>query len=123
MQQTKRIPDGTVCGEIPLEAAKAYPLKLWTGTGLYPRIAYADLNTHREHNTLTVKLLPDGGKTAPHPQVVFFVKGPYHVEEISYAQSNVWDWTTWLETHVDARNLKKMIDALIKIELRLEAQS
>jgi hypothetical protein len=121
MQQQKRIPEGTIYGEIPLEAAKAYPLKLWTGTGLYPRIAYADFNTHHEKNILSVKLLPDGGKTAPHPQIVFFVKGPYHVETLSYFKSNVWDWTTWQEYHLDARQLKHLIDAVIKAEIALEA--
>jgi len=121
MQSLKRIPNGTVFGEVPLEAAKAYPTRIWEGTGIAPRIAYADQNTHREHNTLNVKLLPDGGKTAPHPQVVFFVNGPYHVESLGYARSNAWDWTTWMEFHLDARELKRLIDAAIKAEIALEA--
>ena len=121
MQSLKRIPNGTIFGEIPLEAAKSFAVKLWQGTGLEPRIAYADWNTHREANTLSIKLLPDGAKTAPHPQVVFFVNGEYHVETLSYFKSNVWNWTTWAEMHLDARNLKKIIDALIRAELTLEA--
>ena len=119
----KRIPEGTVTGEIPLEAAKAYPTRIWTGTGTEPRIAYADLNTHGERNTLSVKLLPDGGKTAPHPQIVLFVNGPYHVEELGYARSDAWRWTTWMEVHLDAQDLDKMIDALIRAKLKLEAVS
>ena len=97
MQQSKRIPDGTIYGEIPLEAAKSFAINLWQGTGLCPRIAYADLNTHRERNTLSVKFLPDGAKTAPHPQIVFFVKGPYHVEKwLGYgAGSDPFQWSTW----------------------------
>jgi hypothetical protein len=116
MQQPKRIPVGTIHGTIPLEAAKAYPIRIWNGTGVPPRIAYADLNTHRETNTLSVKFLPDGGKTAPHPQVVLFVNGAYHVEEIEYPRSNEWNWTTWWECE-----LKKLIDAVIRAELQLEA--
>lgn len=121
MQSLKRIPPGTVLGTIPLEACKAYPIRIWQDTGLEPRIAYADLNTHREHNTLSVKVLPDGGKTAPHPQVVLFVNGPYHVESLGYVRSNAWKWTTWIELHVDARELKRLIDAAIKAEITLEA--
>jgi hypothetical protein len=120
MQQQKRIPEGRIFGEIPLEACKAYPIRIWQGLGLEPRIAYADLNTHKERNMLSVKLLPDGGKTAPHPQIVFFVNGSYHVETLGYARSNAWSWTTWMELHVDARLLKQLIDAVIKAEIALE---
>ncbi len=121
MQSLKRIPAGTIFGEIPLEAAKAYPIRIWNGTDLAPRIAYADYNTHKERNVLSVKLLPDGGKTAPHPQIVFFVNGPYHVEQLGYTRSNAWNWTTWFEAHLDARELKRVIDAVIKAEIALEA--
>ncbi len=120
-QQQRRIPEGTLYGEIPLEACKAYPIRIWNGTGLEPRIAYADYNTHKECNTLSVKLLPNGGKTAPHPQIVFFVNGSYHVETLGYARSNAWNWTTWMEFHLDARELKKVIDAVIRAEIALEA--
>jgi hypothetical protein len=121
MLQQKRIPNGTVYGEIPLEACKAYPIRIFEGTGVAPRIAYADLNTHHERNTLSVKLLPNGGKTAPHPQIVFFVNGDYHVETIGYNVSDPFSWTTWIELHLDARMLKRLIDAAIKAELALEA--
>jgi hypothetical protein len=120
-QQQKRIPNGTIYGEIPLEACKAYPIRIWNGTGLAPRIAYADLNTHQERNILSVKLLPDGGKTAPHPQIVFFVNGPYHVEEIGYNVSDPFNWTTWMEFHLNARELKRVIDAVIRSEIAVEA--
>jgi len=121
MQQMKRIPTGTIFGEIPLEAAKSYPIRIFEGLGVAPRIAYADLNTHHERNVLSVKLLPDGGKTAPHPQIVFFVNGPYHVEQLGYNVSNPFSWTTWMEFHLDARLLERLIDAAIKAELALEA--
>ena len=120
MQQQKRIPLGTVFGEIPLEAAKSYPIRIWNGTGIAPRIAYADLNTHHERNVLSVKLLPDGGKTAPHPQIVFFVNGNYHVETIGYERSDPFNWTTWMETHLDAQYLDKIIDALIRAKIWME---
>jgi hypothetical protein len=123
MQSLKRIPNGTITGEIPLEAAKAYPTRIFEGLSVAPRIAYADLNTHQEHNTLTVKLLPDGGKTAPHPQVVLFVNGPYHVETLGYNVSNPFAWTTWMEAHIDARELRRLIDAAIKAEIQLENQT
>lgn len=119
--QSKRIPEGTIFGEIPLEACKAFPINLWRGLNIEPKIAYADLNTHNEQNTLSVKLLPGGGKTAPHPQIVCFIKGPYHVESIGYNRSNVWDWTTWMEFHLDAKFLERTIDAMIKAQLALEA--
>jgi hypothetical protein len=95
-------------------------VKLWQNTGIEPRIAYADWNTHREANTLSVKLLPDGCKTAKHPQIVFFIKGNYHVEQLSYFHSNVWDWSSWQEFHLDARNLPKIIDACLKAEMTIE---
>ncbi|MCW4044238.1 MAG: hypothetical protein NWE94_01825 [Candidatus Bathyarchaeota archaeon] len=120
MQSLKRIPNGTIYGEIPLEAAKAYPTRIFAGTGIPPRIAYADQNTHHERNVLSVKLLPDGGKTAPHPQIVLFVNGAYHVETLGYARSNAWDWTTWFEAHIDARYLDRTIDGLIRAKLALE---
>jgi hypothetical protein len=116
----KRIPSGVVTGEITLESAKAYPIRIFEGTGLAPRIAYADQNTHRERNTLSVKLLPNGGKTAPHPQIVLFVNGSYHVESLGYNVSDPFAWTTWFEAHLDARELKRLIDAVIKAEIALE---
>ena len=123
MQQQKRIPNGQIFGEIPLEAAKAFPIRIFQGLNVEPRIAYADFNTHKERNILSVKLLPDGGKTAPHPQIVFFVNGPYHIEKIGYANSNEWNWTTWFEMHLEARELKHVIDAVIKAEIALEARA
>ena len=121
-QTAKRIPNGTIFGEIPLEAAKSFPVRIWAGVGSYePRIAYADFNTHHERNILGVKLLPNGGKTAPHPQIVFFVNGPYHVETLNYYRSNIWNWTTWMEFHLDVKNLKHLIDAVIKAEIALES--
>lgn len=117
MQSLKRIPDGTVFGEVPLESCKAYPIRIWDGTGLTPRIAYADQNTKNEHNTLSVKLLPNGGKTAPHPQIVLYVNGEYHTEQLVYANSNPFTWTTWFETHIDAKHVGALIDTLVKARI------
>jgi hypothetical protein len=119
-QLQKRIPDGKVLGTVKLEACKAYPINIWRGTGQLPRIAYADLNTHQEQNTLTVKLLPQGGKTAPHPQIAFYVTGPYHVERLGYLRSDPYNWTSWMEFHIDSRELKHIIEAVIRGELALE---
>lgn len=119
-QVQRRIPKGTILAEIPLEAAKAYPLRLWTGTGLPPKIAYADLNSKGERNSLGVKFLPDGGKGAEHPQVVMYVKGMYHVEEISYENSNPFKWTTWMEQHLNAEYLQQLIDALYKAKFAMQ---
>jgi hypothetical protein len=120
-QQQRRIPKGTIIAEIPLEAAKAFPTRIFAGTEIYPpRIAYADLNTHGEKNVLIVKLLPDGAKTAPHPQIVFALKGPYHVEELSYNSTEPFDWTTWQEYHFDAKNVDDFIFALLKVKMMLE---
>lgn len=116
----KRIPEGQVFGEILVEACKAYPIHLFEGLGIEPRIAYADRNTHNENNLLSVKVLPDGGKTAPHPQIVLFVNGPYHVETLGYQQSDPWKWTTWMEFHLDFRGLEQLIEALMKAELKIK---
>lgn len=116
----RRIPEGHIFGEIPLEAAKAYPIRIFQGLNVEPRIAYADLNTHQEKNTLSVKLIPAGGKTAPHPQIVFFVNGPYHVETIGYSRTDPFTWSTWMEFHLDCRVLNRFIDAIIKAEIFLE---
>lgn len=116
----RRIPEGHIFGEVPLEAAKAYPIRIFQGLNIDPRIAYADLNTHQEKNTLSVKLIPAGGKTAPHPQIVFFVNGPYHVETIGYSRTDPFTWSTWMEFHLDCRVLNRFIDAIIKAEIFLE---
>lgn len=120
-QSARRIPDGQVLGTVQLEACKAFPTRIWNGTGIEPRIAYADLNTHKERNTLNVKFLPNGAKTAPHPQVVFFINGSYHVEQLTYSNTNPYNWTTWMEFHLDAKELKRVIDAVIKAEIAWEA--
>lgn len=120
LQQQKKLPEGTLFAEVPLEAAKSFAIDLWKDLQIPPRIAYADLNSHREHNYLGVKFLPNGAKTAPHPQVVLYVKGPYHVEQIGYNKTDPYSWSTWAETHIDARNLGKLIEALLKAEIALE---
>jgi len=118
----KRIPIGKVYAEIPLEAAKAYPIRLFDGTGLSPKIAYADWNTKGELNKLVIKLEPAGGKTSPHPQIAMFVKGPYHIENLLYVSSDPYAWATWMELYLDPRNLNldNLIDGLLRIKLALE---
>jgi hypothetical protein len=118
---TRRIPEGQIFGTIPLEAAKAYPTRIFNGLPVKPRIAYADWNTHREQNLLSIKFLPGGAKTAPHPQIVFFVNGSYHVEQLGYMKTNPLTWSTWMEFHIEGNQLKHVIDAVIKAELALEA--
>lgn len=118
-RETRRIPEGTVFAEIPLEACKSYPIRIWEGLELTPRIAYADRNTHQENNILTVKLEPNGGKTAPHPQVVLYVKGPYHVETLGYLRSDPKTWTTWMELYLDGPALDSLILGLMKAKLKM----
>ena len=120
-QSTKRIPEGHVYAEIPLEAAKAYPIRLFDGIGLPIKIAYADWNTKKELNKLAIKL-EKGGKTAAHPQIALFVKGPYHIENLLYSQSDPREWATWMELYLDPRNmnLDNLIDSLLRIKLALE---
>ena len=109
----KRIPPGHVIAKIPLESAKAYPMRIWEGLANSPRIAYSDRNSHDENPTLNIKVAPGGGKTAPHFQVVLFVTGAYHIEELSYLRSDPTKWTTWMEIHLDARGLDELIISLI----------
>jgi len=115
-----RIPESQLYAQIPVESCKAYPIRLFDDLNMVPRIAYADLNTHGEQNELLVKLLPRGGKTASHSQLALFIRGPYHVETLGYVKSNPATWTTWMECMIDARQLKQLIEALIRIELKLQ---
>jgi hypothetical protein len=118
----KRIPPGHVIARIPLESAKAYPMRIWEGLAESPRIAYSDRNSHGEDPTLSVKVLPFGGKTAQHPQIVFFVNGAYHIENLGYLRSDPQKWTTWMEIHLDARRLEELIHYLIQARQEIEKQ-
>jgi hypothetical protein len=118
----KRIPPGHVIAKIPLESAKAYPMRIWEGLGNPPRIAYSDRNSHGEDPTLNIKVLPEGAKTAQHPQVVFFVDGPYHIESLGYLRSDPTRWTTWMEIHLDAKRLEELISSLIQARQEIEKQ-
>jgi hypothetical protein len=118
----KRIPPGPTISRIPLESAKAYPMRIWEGLGNPPRIAYSDRNSRHENPTLNIKIAPGGGKTAPHPQVVLFVNGAYHIEELSYLRSDPRNWTTWMEIHLDARGLDELISSLIRARQEIEKQ-
>jgi len=113
-RESRRIPPGKILAELPLEAAKAYPIHVFDGLDMIPRIAYADRNSHGENIVLGVKHLPIGGKTAPHPQVVFYVNGPYHVETLGYHNSDPSKWRTWMEFHLDACQVKPLIGALAR---------
>jgi hypothetical protein len=113
LHREKRIPPGPVIARIPLESAKAYPMRIWEGLANPSRIAYSDRNSHGEDPTLNIKIAPGGAKTAQHPQVVFFVNGSYHIEELSYLRSDPRNWTTWMEIHLDARGLGELISSLI----------
>ena len=110
----KRIPPGPTLSRIPLESAKAYPMRIWEGLANPPRIAYSDRNSRHENPTLNIKIAPGGGKTAPHFQVVLFVNGSYHIEELSYLRSDPKQWTTWMEIHLDAIGLDELINSLIQ---------
>jgi hypothetical protein len=118
----KRIPPGPTLSRIPLESAKAYPMRIWEGLANSPRIAYSDRNSHDENPTLNIKVAPGGGKTAPHFQVVLFVNGSYHIEELSYLRSDPTKWTTWMEIHLDARGLGELIGSLIRARQEIEKQ-
>lgn len=121
MQAAKRLPIGTTfLGLVPLEACKAYPTRIWDGTGLAPRIAYADANTKHEHNDLLVNFLPEGNKSAPHPQIVLITRGAYHTETFLYEKTDPRSWSTWMEVHLDARLLDRLVDPLIRAKLILE---
>lgn len=116
----KRIPNGTITGIIPLEAAKAYPTHLFN-TPEQIRFAYAD-KSKNENIELQIKIAPNGGKTAPHPQLICFIRGDYHVERwLSYGgATDPFKWTTWMEFHVDAREIRRLIGALFRAEIQLE---
>lgn len=118
----KRIPPGPIIARIPLESAKAYPMRIWEGLANSPRIAYSDRNSHHEDPTLNIKVLPEGAKTAQHPQIVLFVNGAYHIENLGYLRSDPSKWTTWMEIHLDARGLGELISSLILAREEMEKQ-
>lgn len=114
LQSKKKIPPGKVYGEIPLEACKSYPVKIFQDENVI--IAVADKNTRNDKITLTIKLEPQGCKTAKHPQIAFYIKGRYHPEHLGYYKSEPNEWRTWIEFYLDLRDLKKIIDALMRID-------
>ena len=118
----RRIPPGPIIARIPLESAKAYPIRIWQGLGHNPRIAYSDRNSHNEDPKLNIKVVPGGGKTAPHPQLALYVDGPYHVESLGYLKTDPFKWKTWMEVHLDARDLDQLIHCLIMARQELERQ-
>lgn len=123
MQALKRIPQGTVTGIIPLDAAKAFPSHLFS-TKEEIRFAYAD-QKNNEHIELQVKVAPNGAKTAPHPQLICFIRGDYHPEPFyNYGGgSDPFKWTTWMEFHLDAENINLFITALFRAKVLLEAKA
>ena len=111
--QKKRIPEGFIIANIPLESCKAYPMLLWKDISAKPRIAYSD-QKNGETNSLKIKILPKGAKTAPHPQLSFFVQGNYHIEELSYLNSNAFEWRTWIEFQTNTYEIDHLLTSLIK---------
>jgi len=111
--QKKRIPEGFLVADIPLESCKAFPVQIWKGLQVNPRVAYSD-QKNGEATSLGIKLLPHGAKTAPHPQLCFFIKGNYHIEELSYCKSNMWNWRTWIEFTANAYEIDHIINSLTK---------
>ncbi len=116
---TKKLLPGKVYAEIPLDACKCYPTRIFADVGVKPVIAVADRNTKKENPILAIKLEP-GCKTACYPQIAFYVKGNYHLENVLYPKSNPHEWVTWIEFYLDGRQLKEVIEALIRIQLALE---
>jgi len=113
-----RIPQGQLIAKIPVESCKAYPIQLFKDLNMIPRIAYADLNTRNEQDQLLVKLLPYGAKTAAHPQIAFFVRGPYHIETLGYIKSNPDNWTTWMEIILTTAQAEHLKEALFHTRLQ-----
>lgn len=119
----KKIPDAQTLQEIPLESCKAYPIRIFEGLNIAPRIAVADRNSRNDDAKLMITWNPGGCKTAQHPQVGFVVKGPYHMEQIAYPNSNPFSWNSWVESYIDARQLTQIIEALIRAKIRKEGTS
>lgn len=111
----KRIPEGYIIGDIQLEACKAYPIRIFSDIDMKPRIAYSDMK-NGENSRLYLKLLPKGAKTAPHPQLCFFVKGEYHIEELTYLVSNAFSWSTWIEFAINVKQINQLISALSQVK-------
>lgn len=113
----KKLLPGVVYAEIPLDACKCYPIRAFASSD--PFIVVSDRNSKKENPTLTVKLEP-GCKTAPYPQVAFYIKGDYHTENILYPRSNPREWATWIEFYLNKQQLDQMIDTLIRVKLGME---
>jgi hypothetical protein len=121
MQQQKRIPEGIILGEIPLEAAKSYPTKMF-GSLEQIRFAISDISK-KEQTFLQIKVIPDGSKTSPHPQLAFFVIGDYHIEPwLGYGgKSNPFNWTTWQEIHINGLEIYHLLKTIIDAKQAMEA--
>jgi hypothetical protein len=113
----KKLLPGIVFVEVPLDACKCYPIRAFAGST--PFIVVSDRNSKKEDPTLTVKLEP-GCKTAPYPQVAFYIKGDYHTENILYPRSNPRTWATWVEFYLNKKDLDRIIESLIRVKLSLE---
>ena len=99
-----------VLGEIELNAAKAYPIKIFSDFGDI-RFAYAD-KSNKENCNLKVLSFPAGCKTARHFQVAFRIVGDYHIEHPSYYSSNLFKWESWMEIVLPVREVPKLIKFL-----------
>jgi hypothetical protein len=113
----KKLLPGVVFAEIPLDACKCYPIRAFAGSN--PFIVVSDRITKKENPTITVKLEP-GCKTAPYPQIAFYIKGDYHTENILYPKSDPNKWITFVEFYLGTRELDRLIDSLIRVKLGLE---
>jgi len=116
----RKIPKGKVYCEVRADAAKAYPTRIFDRVQDI-RFAYADISKD-EKIFVGIKLAPEGCITARHPQVVFFVRGDYHMETPGYAKSDLMAWTTWMEFHIPASKIDELIDALQKIKVDLTSE-
>ncbi|MGF3573539.1 MAG: hypothetical protein ACQXXG_09005 [Candidatus Bathyarchaeia archaeon] len=121
MMTEKRVPRGFLIANIPLESCKAFPIQIWKGLSVKPRVAYSD-QKNGEATSLCIKLI-EGAKTAPHPQLNFYVKGNYHIEELQYYKSNFWNWQTWIEFEINTNELDHILASLQKAKTACKKHS
>lgn len=116
----RKIPEGKFCIEIPVDSAATFPIRAFKELGVKPVQVIADRYGREDEIRLGLGLKPLGCKTARHPQIVFYIKGNYHLETLSHYKTNPFNWKTWFHFYIDVRDLKGLIDALTRIQSELE---
>lgn len=108
------IPKSTKLGALRLDSAKSYPTKLWEDKSDI-QVAYADL-LNKEDIWLVIQQIPSGYGKKNHPQIGMYIQGDYHVERLTYFETDPFNWATWFEMYFPLDKLGNLIRSLQKAQ-------